>query len=93
MSKANSFAAPPPAIATKAELDHLIESRPDPVPEPHLTPDGPDAADVRDQVHTMNENRLSELQERLGRLREDADRDFTFAGQEGRAKADFGHSR
>ena len=41
----------------------------------------------------MSESRISELQQRLECLREGADRDFTFAALEGRAKADFGHSR
>ena len=93
MSGASAFTAPPQEIATKAELDHLTETRPEPAPEPHLTPDGPDAAAVNAQVVASEERRIGELQERLTQMREGADRDFAFAGLEGRAKADFGRSR
>lgn len=93
MSGAAPFAAPPPEITTKAELDHLTETRPEPAPEPHLTPDGPDAAAVKEQVAASEERRIGELQERLKQMREGVDRDFAFAGLEGRAKADFGRER
>ena len=93
MSGAAPFAAPPPEIATKAELDHLTDTRPEPAPEPHLAPDGPDASAVREQVAALEERRIGELQERLTQMREGTDRDFAFAGLEGRAKVDFERSR
>lgn len=93
MSAAASFAASPPGISTKAELDHLTNTRPEPAPEPHLTPNGPDAASVQEQVAHAHESRIGELHERLEHLREGADRDFTFSALDGHAKADFGHSR
>ena len=93
MSGAAPFAAPPPEITTKAELDQLTETRPEPAPAPHLTPDGPDAVAVKEQVAVSEERRIVELQERLTQMREGVDRDFTFAGLEGRAKVDFERSR
>ena len=93
VSGAQAFAAQPHAISTKAELDHLTETRPKPSPAPQLSPDGPEAASVREQVAKAQEDRIGALQQRLQHLREGTDRDFTFAALEGRAKADFGHSR
>lgn len=84
---------PPPRIATKAELDRLTENRPVPAPEPHLSPDGPVVVDLKEQIAGANESRINELQERLQRLRDGADRDFSFAQMHGRAAADFERSR
>lgn len=93
MSKAASFAAPAPDIATKAELDHLTQNRPMPASESHLTPDGPEAAAVQERVSAMERSRTSELQERLQRVREGFECDYALAGRQGRAKADFERSR
>lgn len=93
MSGVAPFAAPPPEISTKAELDQLTEARPEPAPEPHLTPNGPDAATVNAQVAASDERRIGELRERLAQMRSGVDRDFTFAGLEGQARADFERSR
>lgn len=84
---------PSPRIATKAELDRLKETRPVPAPEPHLTPDGPVAVDLKEQIANANEARINELQERLQRLRDGAGRDFSFAQARGQAKNDFERSR
>lgn len=93
MSGAASFAAPPPEITTKVELDHLTDTRPEPAPEPHLTPDGPDTAAVKEQLAVSDERRIGELRDRLQQLRDGTDRDFTFAALEGKAQADFGRER
>tara|TARA_R110001606_G_scaffold399304_1_gene584241 strand:+ start:16267 stop:16554 length:288 start_codon:yes stop_codon:yes gene_type:complete len=84
---------PSPRIATKAELDRLRQSRPVPAPERHLSPDGPEASQVNQKVMDANETRMVDLQDRLQTMRETADRDFAFAQNEGRAKADFERSR
>lgn len=84
---------PPPRIATKAELDRLTKNRPAPAPEKHLSPVGPDAYVVNEQIVSANEARIEELRDRLQRLRDGAARDFTFAQTQGRAKSDFERSR
>ena len=84
---------PPPRIATKAELDRLKENRPVPAPELDLSPDGPIAVDLKEQIADANEDRINELQERLQRLRDGADREFSFAQERGHAKADFDRNR
>ena len=94
MSTRNGAAASqPPAIATKAELDHLAANRPEPVSELHLTPDGPEAIDVHKQVNAMAEKRIGDLQERLQRAREGVETDHAFAQIQDRAGADFERSR
>ena len=84
---------PPPRIATKAELDRLTQNRPVPAPEAHLTPDGPDSHQLKENIISANEARIEELQERLQRLRDGAERDFTFAQERGHTKNDFERSR
>ena len=94
MSTKNGAAAlPPPAIATKAELDHLTANRLEPVSELHLTPDGLEATDVREQVNAMAEKRIGDLQERLQRAREGIETDHAFAQIQDRVGADFERSR
>ena len=94
MSTKNGAAVPqPPAIATKAELDHLTDNRLEPVSELHLTPDGPEAIDVREQVNAVAEKRIGDLQERLQRAREGIETDHAFAQVQDRAGADFERSR
>lgn len=84
---------PPPRIATKAELEHLCQTRPAPTPTPQLTPEGADTYEVNQQIADAHENRLSDLQDRLETLRDSADRDFTLSANEGRARGDFERSR
>lgn len=95
MSNADSVAAAPPSpdIATKAELDHLTENRPEPMPEPHLTPDSAMTGAVNQQVNEANESRLCDLQQRLKVMRDGAERDFGLAQVNDRAKASFERSR
>jgi len=93
VSGAQSFAATPPAIATKAELDQLSETRPAPVPEMHLTPDGPQALDVRQSLDAMHEQRIAALRQSLDDVRTRFERDHAFGQLQDRAKADFGRSR
>ncbi|MDF1721968.1 MAG: hypothetical protein P1U65_14955 [Minwuia sp.] len=83
----------PPQISTKAELDHLLKNRSVPTPAPQLTPDGPDAFVVREMANVASEGRIANLTERLQRLREDAERDFSLAQVQGRAQCDFESSR
>jgi hypothetical protein len=92
MSELHGIASPPD-IATRAELDRLRETRPVPAPVPELAPNGPDANDVRRSVHEANESRLNDLQDRLQRVRDGAERDHSFARLHGHAKADFEQSR
>ncbi|MBL27117.1 MAG: hypothetical protein CMM50_06145 [Rhodospirillaceae bacterium] len=93
MSEAASFAAAPPAITTQAELDHLTANRPASAPEQHLTPDGPDAGQVRQQVDAMAENRIAHLQNRLQHVREGFERDYAFGQVQNRAQTDFERCR
>lgn len=85
--------APPPRIATKAELDRLRRTRPKPQPEPSLHPDGPEADQIKHRIADLHENRITDLQTRLDTLRETADREFTLSSHQGRAKTDFDRSR
>ena len=91
--KNGAAASTPPAIATKAELDHLAANRLEPVTEPHLTPDTPEAIDVREQVNAMAEKRIGDLQERLQRARECIETDHAFAQVQDRAGTAFERSR
>ena len=86
-------AAESPDIATKAELDHLIETRPSPTTELHLTPNGWEAGEVNRQVAVSHENRIVDLNDRLQRTRETLERDHAFARLEGLARVDFERSR
>lgn len=81
-----------PDIATKAELDHLIESRPVPTPEPALTPDRATTVSVNARVEALRVGRESDLRERLGRMRDSFKWDHSFAQVNDRAKADFGRA-
>lgn len=80
-------------IATKAELDHLIETRPTPEREMHLTPMGPVTSVVNRQVAVVHEKRIVDLNERLERMRDTVERDFSLSRQHGHARADFERSR
>lgn len=82
-----------PDIATSAELNHLQDNRPTPVPEPALTPDSGTTMSVNAQVDAQNARREADLQERLQRVREGFERDHAFAQVRGRAKADFERAR
>ena len=94
MSTKNGAAAPPPpAIATKAELDLLTANRPEPISETHLRPNAPQATDVHEQVNAMMEKRIGNLQERLQRARQGIETDHAFAQIQDRAGADFERSR
>jgi len=85
--------SPSPDIATKAELTHLQESRPAPVPAPSLTPDNATTMAVNAQVEADNARRAADLQERLQRMRNGMERDHAFAQVNGRARADFDRAR
>lgn len=91
MSAREAFAAGAPTIATKAEYDHLAANRPEPAPEMHLTPNGPETVEVNKQVNAMNEQRMAELQERLQRARDGMEHDHAQAVNH--QHADSGHER
>ena len=91
--EAQAPAVESPDIATKAELDHLVETRPTPAPEMHLTPDGWEAGEVNRQVAVAHERRIVDLNDRLQRMRETAERDHAIARLEGHARVDFERSR
>lgn len=93
MSAANAFAAPPPDIATRAELDQRLVDRPAPAVAQHLTPSGWESAETERQVDNANENRIAELRSSLGDAHETLDTDMRLAQLRGQARTDFGHSR
>lgn len=93
MSAARDFAAPPPVIATRAELDQKRAERSKSDQGLHLVPDGPDAAEVRQQVDVMSKQRETYLEDRLSTLRKGLLRDHSLAQVRGRAVADFERSR
>jgi len=80
-------------IATKAELDQLSRNRATPEPHLHLRPDEAITSQVNEQVMNSNERRITDLEQRLQRMREGGERDFTLAAVHGRAKSDFDRSR
>ncbi len=82
-----------PEIATKAELDHLIETRPAPAMEMHLTPGGPETSQINRQVAVAHENRIVDLNERLERMRASVETDFSLSRLGGHARTDFERSR
>jgi len=82
-----------PDPATKAELDHRLSQRSTPTIEPTLTPNAAQAIDVVRDVHERNERRIQNLSERLGKLRDVAERDFSLANMQGRAQHDFDRNR
>lgn len=93
MRNFRDFAAPPPAIATRAELDQRLAERNRRDDGPHPTPSGPDAAEVRQQVRDMADKRIGYLEDRLNALRTGLRQDQSRASNEGRAKAQFERSR
>ena len=93
MSSAGSFAAKPPAIATRAELDHLVETRPQPAPQRHLTPDGMAAPSIQDRLRAMRETRIGELQDRLQNARQGLEWGHASAQMQDKAKVEFERSR
>ena len=80
-------------IATKAELDQLTKNRTTPEPHLHLSPDGAITSQVNQHVSRTNEQRMADLEQRLQKMREGGERDFTLAAVHGRAKNDFERSR
>ena len=92
-TRAERFAAPPPEIATKAEHDHLVENRPEPAPQPHLTPLGFEAADVRQRIDAEHERRIGALRSSLDYADYMLQTGYRQARLHGHAKADFGRSR
>ena len=82
-----------PDIATRAELNHLQDNRPAPVPEPALTPDSATTMSVNAQVQAQNARRAADLQERLQRVRSGMERDHALAQVNDRARADFDRAR
>lgn len=79
--------------ATKAELEMRLKNRPTPSPQQQLTPNNALSSQVNEKIANADEKRVTDLSERLQRMRENSDRDFTFARLEGRAKSDFDRSR
>ncbi len=82
-----------PSIATSAELEQRLDARAQPVPEPHLTPDGWQTAATQQQVNGENEKRIAALRGSLDNAHETLNTDMSLANLRGQAKADFGHSR
>ena len=82
-----------PDIATRAELNHLLENRPQPVPEPALTPDSATTVAVNAQVEALNARRTADLQERLQRVREGFERDHAFGQVKDHARSGFERTR
>lgn len=80
------------SIATKAELDHRINTRPTPELEPHLTPDDGTQAPVDNAISQDNERRIQKLRNSLLNAKERLDEDHELAQVRGQAKQDFSHS-
>ena len=80
-------------VATKTEHDHLVENRPTPELEVHLTPDGIEETIVKQQVNLKNERRIQQLQNSLNNAHDRLQNDHGIANMRGRAKQDFDHSR
>ena len=93
MSKARDFMAPAPSIITRAELDQRRAARSRPVLENHLTTDGWQSREVRCRVDAMAEDRITYLENRLSRAREDLLAGHRLANIRGHPKRVFGHSR
>lgn len=93
MSAAESFAAPPPDIATKLELDQRVEARAEPVIEPQLNIDGWQQVEVSRQLDIANENRIAALRGSLDTAHETLNTDMRLANLRGSAAADFERSR
>ena len=88
-----SAAAEVSPIATRAELDRRIASRPKPTIEQRLTIDGWRQQEVHRKLNTFLENRIKALEGRLDKARNGLDRDFRLARPRGQARADFDRSR
>ena len=78
-------------IATRAELDRRIASRPKPTTGRHLTIDGWQRTEVHRIVNAFTENRIKELASRLEQARQGLQRDFRTAGPHSRAPEEFEH--
>lgn len=80
-------------IATKAEHDHLVENRPKPELEVHLTPDGAHEAVVKQQVNLENERRIQQLQNSLNTAHDRLHSGFQKANSNTGPDRDFSHER
>lgn len=80
------------SIATKAEYDHRVNSRPTPELEPHLTPDDGTQAPVDHAVNHDNEARIQKLRNSLLNAQDGLRHDRKIAKVRGQAQHDFGHA-
>jgi hypothetical protein len=80
------------SIATKAEYDHRVNSRPTPELEPHLTPDDGTQAPVDHAVNRDNEVRIQQLRNSLLNAQERLRKDRGLASVRGRVQHDFDHT-
>jgi hypothetical protein len=92
MSGKKEFGRAAPGIATRAELEARIKSRPKPRLERHLTITGTEERIVHGQVNAANENRIRILRERFSVLKDKARGDQAQARLAGKAKGDFGRA-
>lgn len=93
MSRYRDVFAAPPAISTRAELEHLRSARAAPVPERAPAPSPEERLASYRERYAVNEDRLAELSQRLETARERTASDYSFAALQGRAKIDFERSR
>lgn len=93
MSEDSAGASPFHSISTAAELRQRLSERSAPEREPRLTPDGFEARTVEHRLDQLRESRIGELQSRLATMREQAERDHTFARLPGQSKAMFNQAR
>lgn len=93
MSKSKEFEVADGGIATKAEREQQIASRPIPRAEMHLTPPGWDTAQVQRHLFQEAERRIKYLDERLKLAREKIEKGHSHALLRGRAKQDFDRGR
>ncbi len=93
MKKDMSKGAPSPDIATRAELNRLLENRRKPTPERTLTPDSATTVAVNKQVEAQDARRAAYLQERLNRVRQGFERDHARGLLKDRAKTGFERTR
>ena len=84
---------PAPDIATKAELDQRLASRPTPSPQQVLTPNGVRTAEVHRQVNEEAERRIANLRNRLENAHANMNREHALSANHGRARVQFERSR
>jgi len=80
-------------VATKAELDSRVASRPTPEVEHQLTPGGGIEMQVHQSVNLENESRIQNLRTRLEERSAALNEQFGQSRMHGKAKADFDRSR